>query len=1153
MMKKQITLLSIFIALSLSLLAQPVKMGFYTDKNPVKSELAINSAYKFLSSNKAIEASYLSPKNLRSAKKLAQYDVIWLHIPDTLINPEELFDKKILENLRNFVSQGGGLLLSREAFGLINLLGLESEPPELIQKKASDNGYGRMLGFHAFRDHPVFSGLNGGAYVLKPSDDFMVRNYGYFEDQIPESGKVVATDWDYIFLRENKKLVLEYELGQGKILAVGAYMYFELPSKEKAILTQPYNVNRLHLEKFTLNCIEYLAGNLENEQAFFWNYKPPVIENFDANSLKYFPQMQLQKPAHQWQKSSSDIELRNRIAGGNFWDIAGERILVMGNENGGIEEVWAHPFMAFRDYEIGIKFPTNDSIFWLKNEQPMVEINPESFTRHYRIKDAFIKEITVVSPTNPQGVFHYEYRSAVPAELFLQFKTNQRIMWPYSHKVLGGMKYDFHEQLNAFIITDPSGDFTTILGFNKETQAFNFVGSPLLPAIKKELNPIGHFSDFYPIDSIWHAVPTSDYIILGMAKIQLEKNDNLDVIFAAGNEGSAKAISAYENAKSDPEEIYRQALKYHETTENKFLTITSPDSVFNEAYRWAIAGADRFFVTTPGLGSSIVAGYGTTATGWGGEHEVNGRPGYSWYFGRDAVWSAFALLDYGDFEKVKAILEMLQNYQDLNGKIYHELSTSGFVHYDASDATPLYVILAGRYLKYSGDIAFIRESLPHIKAAIDFMYSTDTDGDGLIENTNVGHGWVEGGALFGSHTSLYLASCWAEALKESAYIFSNLGKDEQSRLYKKNADEVSALINEKYWNEDESYFYHGFKPDQTFIKEKSIMPAIPVLFGQIEKEKAIKATTPFAANNYTSDWGARIISESSPIFNPLGYHTGSVWPLYTGWVALAEYKTGRKIQGYSHIMNNLLVYDDWAKGFIEEVLHGEEYKPAGVCHHQCWSETMALQPALEGMLGLMPDAINNSLEFKPAFPANWDTVSIENIRVGTHNITFSQIKNSDKIIYHFDKNTPVPLLIEFAPYLPEGSELITKSLNGKLQRPGTENRPEFSFSLGKKATIELEIRNGIEVIPVYTNPKPGAKSQGFRIIDDELKKNIYIINFESKPGTSEEFSVFINGSEPVKVEKAELIERDGNIYTYRLEFPMVDSKYAKQQVKIFLN
>ncbi|MCF8366583.1 MAG: hypothetical protein K9H16_12420 [Bacteroidales bacterium] len=1152
-MKRQNTLIALLLISSIGIFAQSIKVGFYQELKPSQSDESIKSACKFISSNDAFEAKRISPKELKKIKKLLPFEIIWLHITDTLKKPEEHFDAEALMTLQNYVRNGGNLLLTREAFGLITLLGLENEKPELVEKYASDNGYGRMLGFHAFRDHPIFSALHGGAYILKPSNNMRLRNYGYFEGKVPRAGKVVATDWDYIFLRENKKLILEYELGNGKILAVGAYMYFELPSKNDAGEGQPYNVNRQHLEKFTLNCMEYLAGRMNDQPAFYWNYNPAVFENFNSGALKYFPMMQPQKPAHHWLTEPSEIQLTNRFGSENYWDVAGERLLVMGKEKGGIDEVWAHPFMAFRDYEAGIQFSNNDSIFWLNDEKPLVEVNPESFTRLYQINGAFLTEIITVSPDKPHGIIHYEYHGEQSAQLFIRFKTNQRIMWPYAHQVLGGMKYDFHEALNTFIITDPSGDFVTMLGFNKETRALHFNESPLLPAIKKLTNPIGHFSEIYPVDSIWYGLPAKDYIISAMTGIKLEMDDYLDVVFAAGNEGVDKAISAFEYAKNDPEKIHRQAINHRQATKDNFINFHSPDTIFNLAYQWALTGSEQFVVKTPGLGSSIVAGYGTTAKGWDGEHEVNGRPGYSWYFGRDAVWSAFALLQYGDFEKVKAILEMFQKFQDLNGKIYHELSTSGFVHYDASDATPLYVILAGRYLKQSGDIDFIRESQTHLKAAMDFLYSTDTDGDGLIENTNVGHGWVEGGKLFGSHTSLYLASCWAEALDESAYIFGKLGEEFLSTQYADDAASVIISINEKYWNDEQAYFYHGFRPDQSFIGEESIMPAIPVLFGQTETKKADLVTARFGTNAYTADWGARIISENSPSFNPKGYHSGSVWPLYTGWVALAEYKTGRHIQGFSHLMNNLLVYDDWALGNIEEVLHGEEYLSSGVCHHQCWSQTMALQPVFEGMLGLNPDAIKNSLELRPTFPANWDSVNIQNIRVGSHNIRFSQSRKKNIISYQFIKENPETLQIDFAPHLPAGTEIISKSLNGIIQTPDNENSASISFTIEKEATIQIQVAGGIEVLPVYVNPRPGSKSLGFRITDEHLVKNIYTIDFEGKPAAIEEFSIFINGNKPVKVEKAELIQNVGNIYTYKVYFPNVDSKYVQQKVKIFFD
>jgi hypothetical protein len=49
-----------------------------------------------------------------------------------------------------------------------------------------------------------------------------------------------------------------------------------------------------------------------------------------------------------------------------------------------------------------------------------------------------------------------------------------------------------------------------------------------------------------------------------------------------------------------------------------------------------------------------------------------------------------------------------------------------------------------------------------------FTAATDTDGNGLVENTNVGHGWVEGGALYPAHEEIYLQGVFIEPRAASA-------------------------------------------------------------------------------------------------------------------------------------------------------------------------------------------------------------------------------------------------------------------------------------------------------------------------------------------------------------------------------------------------
>lgn len=1150
-MKKFLTLLVILFAISIFGFSQKIKAGFlvFEDNNIDKEEAA---AWNFLIQAKNIDAKKINLKKSFNAKTIEGFEVLWLHYSDTVQNIETRLSKKQLSVLKSFVENSGGLLLTREAFQLIAALGLETSKPDFERKKAEDSGYGRMLGFHSYRSHPVFNGLNGGAYVLKPSRDITVRNYGFFGEHIPEKGKVVATDWDYIFLREDKKMILEYESGNGKVLAVGSYMYFEFPTKQNALINQTYNVNRLHLEKFSENCLNYLAGKKNEEKKYYWNYKPFAVIKFNSDSLRWLPVIKPTVPSHRWSEVKSRMLLKSENGGENFWDVAGERMLVMGKEKGGIDEIWAHPFMAFRDIESGIKLSETDTIWWLKNQTPHIEVRPESFTRIYFLENAVLKEIITTSPDRPQAVVHYEFTGNNNADVFVRFKTNQRIMWPYSEIVTGGINFDFHKKLNAYIFSDPSGDFVSLIGFNKPLAPVSIATSPLLPSIQNLEHPVGNYNLIYPVNDVWQVKPGNESEAAGLARILLESNDCFDVVISATSEGTTKAVSEYDYVRNNPEKIFNDATKYHENLQNQSLNIITPDSVFNEGYAWAIEGADRFFTTTPGIGSSLVAGIGTTEKGWDGGHKVNGRPGYAWYFGRDSEWSCFALLHYGDFEKVKANLELLQNFQDLNGKIFHELSTSGFVHYDASDATPFYVVLAGRYLKHSGDVDFIKQSWPHVKAAMDFMYSTDTDNDGLIENTNVGHGWVEGGGLFGSHTSLYLASCWCEALKSASFMAGTIGNNDLAEIYAADANKVQDIINTTFLNEDEGFYYHGLKADGSFIEEQSIMPAIPALFGQISQQTLPTVIERFAANENSSDWGVRIVGESSPLFKPNGYHTGSVWPLFTGWTSLAEYQAGRSAQGFSHLMNNLIIYQHWALGFLEEVLNGAEYKPSGVCHHQCWSQTMVLQPAIEGMLGFEPDATNNSLSFSPAFPANWDSLTVQNLRIGESLFDFRFKRDNDDIRYDFHLKKGEPLNISFYPKLPKDCQVLSITMNGE-----TVKLPEddliLNFSLSKEVTFNIQIKNGTEILPVITHPEPGKKSGGFRIISAEMINNCYEIVVEGKPGTHEEFEIYINDRKPTIIENAGLKTFNGDIYKISTVFPDTDKKYARQYVKLFFD
>ncbi len=1097
----------LFFLISFLTISAQVKIGFLNINNTIDKNVEVKAAYNFLKSqiNFTVEIiNYNGVVNSQFPILNSKFSILWYHRPDSTNLSKQELNPEFIATLKNFISKGGKLFLTLDAVKLINELGLETEPIQILHTQAVDDGYGRKLGLHAFRSHPIFNGLHGGAYIFSPYQDQTVRQLGYFDQTIP-NGKVIAIDWSYITFKENSKIVLEYEHGKGKVLAVGAYTNYSMK-----------NWNRAHLELFTKNCLDYLAGKFDKEKKYYWNYKPNQVLSFDTSTENFQPLIFTQ--SKKWNVKPAEIKIVREKGINNFWNIAGQRMLVMGKENGGVDEIWAHPFMALRDYEVGIE--EKDSVRWLKNLSPQIEARPESFVRVYNIDSKKLKEIVTASISKPSVVLHYEYDGADPIKLVIKFKSNLRYMWPYSEKVLGSINYNWNEKLNAFIVKDEGGDFVTLIGANK----------------KPHEKIIGKYESFHKMNNTFYGNRTEKFQIGGLASFKIGALENLDIIIAASNEGLTQTAKEYSNVILTPEKVFTGASNYANKFFKNSLMITTPDKNFNEGYRWALIGADRFFVNTPGVGKSLVAGYSTTASGWDGGHKVNGRPGYGWYFGRDGSWSGFALLDYGDFAKVKSILEFFNKYQDLSGKIFHELTTSGAVHYDASDSTPLYIILAGKYLHHTGDVKFIKQNWLHIKKAIDFCFSTDTDGDHLIENTNVGHGWVEGGGLYTAHTEVYLAACWAEALRQASYMAEQIGLSAERRTYSNEFERVKKIINTDFWNEHENFLSFSKLKDGKYNYEKTVLAAVPVYFDMLDSAKAKKVVDAYAENYFSSDWGVRILREDSPIFNPRGYHTGSVWPLFTGWATLAEYQNGNYVQGYSHIMNNLMVYKNWQLGFVEEVLNGSEYKPGGVCPHQAWSETMVLQPTIEGMLGLKVNAVNNKINFSPRLPADWNSIKVERIKIGNHSINFSMNRSSGKVFYDFSSSSSKQLMIDFNPTLPLGIKIVNAMINSKPITIEQSNNGiiHLSFKLGKTAKVVIEFTGGISVLPAVSHPMPNDKSEGFRILSDKLEGDAYIIEVQGISGTTKALEVYRNE----KIEKV------------KVTFEKSNKKYINKTVKL---
>ncbi len=1098
------------------------------------------------------------------ARLVETLDVLWVHFPDEAAYEAFRPNTPLCAALRRYVEQGGRLLLTNFAAYLPHDLGFEMQRPEARPRAIADEGFGRAYGFQSFRGHPLLKTFHGGGALWHADADHTAWRVGYFGGVWPAQGQVVGVEKSYITIHSDNKLLVEYTVGAGQMVSVGAFVHLA-----------PKNYRAQALRRFLHDALRYLARSDHPEKATYWvedmcapravaiaASRPVVYKENNAEDRRTHPaasrhpsqegtfqrqQRERENPLLRGVPSaarrgvSAILSLTRDEATDAFFDVAGRRCLMMGRERGGIDEVWVHPIRVLRDLEIGLV--EENAVRWLCDVPARVEICPEAIVRTYQLGAGTLTETVTAALDRPGGLIHLHADGAGPLRLLLRFRVDLRWMWPFPDDALGALHFGYDDGLNALHVHDHSCDFYALFG------------SDHIP----EAHLGGAFAKIEYTDGRLHGTPSElNQVYQAFVFILDETNQHtLHFAIARTDQGRGEAEETFRALLRDPSVVYDEAARHYQHLLETKTMVTTPDPALNEGYRWAVVGTERFRATTPGLGTGLMAGYGTASMGWNGGHVVSGRPGYAWYFGRDAAWAGLAVCAYGGFEAIRQQLHLFRDFQDESGKILHEMTTSGSVHYDAADATPLYVILAAHYARASGDLDTLRALWPSLRQAMDFLFTTDTDGDGLIENTNVGHGWIEGGPLFGAHTTLYLTALWAQTLRDAAYLATVLDQPETADAYDDDAQSVLDTLHRDFWNDETRFVHHSLRPDGTFAPEPTVLAAVPMLFGLLSPARSAMMLDTLAGNDFSTDWGMRLLPAQSPLFDPESYHGGTVWPLFTGWTALAEYIHGRPAQGFARVMNTLLLYRHHALGWAGEVFHGTHFEARPVCPHQCWSETGALHPILAGLVGFHPDAPRHRLRLQPRLPLHWNIFRVDNLWMGHSRLHLTMHRTPTRTTYHLTLAEGPPVEVSFAPRIPLGTQIHQLSLNN-ASHPLPERGPlglmlpPLDFTLDSEATIDLHHTGGVGAIPLVPHPAPGDASQGLRLIREALHGTVYLLTIEGPAGTTGRFQ--IKSFAPLaRIDGADLVETsDDGVVMVRVAFDEGETAFLRKTVRFYL-
>jgi len=775
----------------------------------------------------------------------------------------------------------------------------------------------------------------------------------------------------------------------------------------------------------------------------------------------------------------TDINLTRAAQPFTPFDKAGRKFAVLGFESGNFE-AWAYPLKILRNFEFSFLVGTSTVPVLGGDIVRFVSVDPAVTTLVFTYQSFTVRAHYVTAIRDPGAVILLEVDSTEPLTVVCSFLPVLQPMWPAG---IGGQYAYWDQELKAYLISEPT------------RKNHGYAGSPAARGIS--YTPAHMLSD------------TPNQFKIEIPDPRAVSGVYLPVVLAGGKGKREDVRAVYQKLAANPEAVYREAARHYRELRESTLRVRTPERQKDLAFEWAKVALDNLIVDNPDLGQGLVAGLGASGTG--------GRPGFGWFFGTDAYLNSLSLNSLNDYPASRAALSFSQKWQRKDGKMAHELSQAagylrwwedypyGYIH---GDTTPYYIVAMEDYFRLTGDLQFLKASWPSLLKAYNWCLTTDGDGDGLMDNALAGLGALEFGALTGIQTDIYLAAVWAQANRSMRDMAEAVGDRVVVATADKNAARAAGAMDEKFWDRERGQYSYAFDKEGRLVQELTPWSAVGLAWGLGKPERGAETLTKMNSADLAADWGIRMLSTRSPLFEPLNYNYGAVWPFLTGWVSTALLRYGFIPQGCQALQGNIRHTFDNSLGVITELFSGYQNAwPQEGVPHQGFSTTGVVLPFVRGLLGIDANVPKKRLAFEPRFPADWPSVSVSNLTVGSAVFGLDYEREDTKVTLRVRTTGPPGFRMVFAPAFGPGTKVRSALLNGTPLTFKDVGVPlsqaivaELEFAVTGDDEIELFLDPAPEILPPRIPTRTGDLNRGLRIIRTDLVGRDLKITIEGLAG-----------------------------------------------------